>query len=169
MKRDLSSRSLVAQLGRLSKSKAPRLGARLRPGYLVRWQAENARTDWTGPRTSRHDYPRHGHEPGAGETKQLINARSRNAISATRLAHPSNAWSACLVPFLLVSRDSWARSNASSTCIFFLFSLSFFFSNYNDWSIKLNWIRGGEVRSNLSFYRCCLIYSTIRLKLNLER
>lgn len=68
---------LVAQLvrfGRLvSKSKVPRLAARLRPGYLVRWQAGNARTDWTGPRTSRHDYPyRRSHEPKRSSSLTLV-------------------------------------------------------------------------------------------------
>lgn len=66
---------LVAQLvrfGRLvSKSKVPRLAARLRPGYLVRWQAGNARTDWTGPRTSRHDY-RRSHEPKRSSSLTLV-------------------------------------------------------------------------------------------------
>lgn len=39
----------------------PRLLARLRPGYLVRWQAENARAHRIGPRTRapRRTEPRH--------------------------------------------------------------------------------------------------------------
>lgn len=66
--------SLHNWFGRLvSKSKVPRLAARLRPGYLVRWQAGNARTDWTGPRTSRHDYPyRRSHEPKRSSSLTLV-------------------------------------------------------------------------------------------------
>lgn len=116
---------IVAQLVRfdrlVSKSKVPRLAARLRPGYLVRWQAGNARTDWTGPRTPRHDYLPLPTRP-RGETQQLINARSRNAISAS-------SWPAS------PTRDSWARSNASSTCIFFFFSPKLYFETIN----RQNW------------------------------
>ena len=154
---------IVAQLVRfdrlVSKSKVPRLAARLRPGYLVRWQAGNARTDWTGPRTPRHDYLPLPTRP-RGETQQLINARSRNAISAS-------SWPAS------PTRDSWARSNASSTCIFFFFPPNYISKRLID---KIDIFigrerlgRGNFSIDNLTFYRCCSIYSTIYCTLNLDR
>lgn len=162
---------LVAQLvrfGRLvSKSKVPRLAARLRPGYLVRWQAGNAQIELvqerrgttlplpTQPRT---------------ETQQLINARSRNAISA---------WPASPT---LWTRDRRASSRFSSsrailgrgrtrTCIFsssFFFQIMFPASKRLIDKIDILWAEigeRGEVRSNLTFYRCCSIFhDTLHVK-----
>ena len=100
----------------------PRLLARLRPGYLVRWQAENARTDWTGPRTratASHGASTSLRVAARRAETQLINIRLRNAISACSLAHPFRRVSCrfCRVPFL--PRGSWVRfERIFCTCIF---------------------------------------------------
>lgn len=144
----------------LSKSKAPRFGAaRLRPGYLVRWQAENSadRLNWSKNVAARLPSTR----------EQAKRSSSLTLVPVTQLARPASP--------TLRTRDRRASSRSSSSrailgrgrtrpppvffFFFFLFSLSFFFSNYNDWSIKLDWIRGGEGRGSFEFIVLSVLFN----------